>query len=419
MPQGAAQMLFSNHRKDTVRSGIYKYTQNSCEVSLACPFFSNEEVITEITRNKCRVRLVVRLCSTTTPQALAHALTLGAQVRFFTSPLFHSKLYIFGEQIALVGSANLTGSGVQSNQEIMVGVLPDDERFESLVRIFQRYWNAAEPFDERKLQEYSKFFRAKQRPRDPFDDDLKTEFGNVAPEGIQVGLPKPSKEKAFLGNYRRTYQEFLNAFRLVQSIYVSEGVRKQPKVPLRIEIDSFFSYVRETFTTGESYKAAPILVGNVLEDHVRARIKTWADQPWPYLESVMPVSYSMLTKTFADNASLDAAPYSDITTALSACHAFREQLRFFKGGLQTVIAAFSDENAVSDVKRVLDYLLFGEVDFIERMGVCIFDPRYELHHFGRACVQELFGWVNKDDAPICNGRTVKSLRYLGFNILVF
>ena len=32
------------------------------------------------------------------------------------------------------------------------------------------------------------------------------------------------------------------------------------------------------------------------------------------------------------------------------------------------------------------------------------------------CVQETYGWVNSEDVPICNGRTLKSLRSLGFNV---
>jgi hypothetical protein len=66
----------------------------------------------------------------------------------------------------------------------------------------------------------------------------------------------------------------------------------------------------------------------------------------------------------------------------------------------------------------LSHLLFGSDDFATRMGECIFDPNLSLHHFGRSCVQELYGWINTE-APVCNGRTVKALRYLGFDVVVF
>lgn len=53
------------------------------------------------------------------------------------------------------------------------------------------------------------------------------------------------------------------------------------------------------------------------------------------------------------------------------------------------------------------------------MGNCIFDESYAVKEFGRSAIQELLGWVNKENIPICNGRTVKVLRYLGFNAEVF
>jgi hypothetical protein len=50
------------------------------------------------------------------------------------------------------------------------------------------------------------------------------------------------------------------------------------------------------------------------------------------------------------------------------------------------------------------------------MGRCIFDPQYKLNHFGRSAVQELLGWINAEDLPICNNRTLRSLRWLGFDV---
>lgn len=53
------------------------------------------------------------------------------------------------------------------------------------------------------------------------------------------------------------------------------------------------------------------------------------------------------------------------------------------------------------------------------MAACIFDEDYKLDEFGRAAVQELYGWVNTENVPICNGRTVKALRYLGCKVEIF
>ena len=66
----------------------------------------------------------------------------------------------------------------------------------------------------------------------------------------------------------------------------------------------------------------------------------------------------------------------------------------------------------------MTYLLFGSDDYVERMGRCIFDPQFHLHEFGRSAVQEVLGWVNRENIPICNNRTLRALRYLGFDVSV-
>jgi hypothetical protein len=106
----------------------------------------------------------------------------------------------------------------------------------------------------------------------------------------------------------------------------------------------------------------------------------------------------------------------EIIEALEVCHAFTELLRFHLGGAPTVRKEFAEANDINRVKKSLTYLLHGKEDFIDRMGTVIFDPNYKLAKMGRSVVQELLGWVNREEVPICNGRTIKALRYLGFGL---
>jgi hypothetical protein len=395
-------MLFTNHRKDTIRGAFHTYTAKHCEVSLACPFFSYETAIEEIHKQNCKTRLIVRLCSATNPVALGKAMSGGTKIRFFTSQRFHSKLYVFGDQIALVGSANMTDAGMQSNQEIVIGVLPDDPRFEELVRLFQSYWNDAEPLDEARLKEYAAIFQSNKREQDPIDAKIKSTFGDVTPSGIQVGGPKKTSEAIYLDGYRRTYQEFLYSFRTVEKLYKEVGRRKLPEsvVPLRIEIDSFFSYVREKFTSGDSYLESEKLSGELLENNVREKIRSWHQTEWPYLQEKIPENYARIIGVLGLEEKLKSSSYEEIVDALTVCHAFHEQLRFFNGGLPTVQKEFMADNSESRVKSSLSHLLFGSGDFVTRMGECIFDPNFSLHHFGRSCVQELYGWIKCGSAGL-------------------
>ncbi len=113
------------------------------------------------------------------------------------------------------------------------------------------------------------------------------------------------------------------------------------------------------------------------------------------------------------------ASYDQLFDALTVCHSFHDLLRFHKGAMAALRCDFKRDNDLRQVKKTLTYLLFGSGDFVERMGNCIFNGEYALAWFGRSCVQETFGWVNGEDIPICNGRTVKSMRYLGFDVKTF
>ena len=74
-------------------------------------------------------------------------------------------------------------------------------------------------------------------------------------------------------------------------------------------------------------------------------------------------------------------------------------------------------NEEQRVKKTLIYLLYGTGDPVTRMANCIYDSEYKLNQFGKSNVQELIGWINKEDLPVINGRTTKVLRYFGNKVV--
>jgi hypothetical protein len=416
-------MIFTNGPSDTIRAAFERYTQTPCGVLLACPFFSSSDLVRELIRRECSVRLVVRLSAATDPDALRVISKLNVPVRYFTNRRFHSKIYIFGDDVALVGSANLTDSGIQSNREVCVGIDREDPRYERLVQLFQAYWDEASPLSEETLRSFASIIAENRMAiEDVIASKIRSAFGDVAPSGgVQVGGHRKSKEQVYLSDYKRVYQEFLQAFRILEGIYRSFKRRQQPDeiVPFRLEMDSFFSFIRETFAQGDAYQTAPLRHGPELEQNVRHHLEQWFKQRWPYLDDVMPVNYARIKMVLATPEKISAASYDELFDALTVCHAFYETLRFHKGAMPALRHDFMRDNSLDRVKRTLIYLLFGSGDFVERMGNCIFNGEYFLAWFGRSCVQETFGWVNGEDIPICNGRTVKSMRYLGFNVRTF
>ena len=202
--------LYSNSTaKDIVRSAFYNNMKDVVQISIATPFFSYSELVEELLKDGRFVRLIVVLGPATSPVHLQRLINRGnIHIRYFTSSSFHSKLYIFGDKTALVGSANLTQSGMQSNREICVEIPRDDEAFDNLVVLFESYWSQAEALIPEVLQKYTDLFNdySKNTER-TFETKIKEKFGEITPaEGIVVGKKKPSKEKTFLSDYRRTYQ---------------------------------------------------------------------------------------------------------------------------------------------------------------------------------------------------------------------
>lgn len=416
-------MIFTNGPRDTLRAAFDQYTQNPCRTFLACPFFSSGDLIRDILEKGCSVKLIVRLTPATNPEQLRRVLNLNVPVRYFTSARFHSKLYIFDTNVALIGSANLTDSGIQSNREICIGIDREDARFDQLIQLFQGYWNDAQVLDKDTLQKFEEILNTNKGSGEiDQDKEIKKALGDILPSGgTFIDRSSKTKEQIYLETYRKEYQIFLEAFRIIEKIYISFNRRQQPEhlVPLRIEIDQFFSFIRETFAQGDSYKETPLLLGADLDLNVRAYIDKWFSQRWEYLDRVIPKNYEKIYKHIGSLENIKNSNYNNILDGLMVCHSFRETFRFHKGGEAALRSDFMRDNTEKRTKESIAYLIFGNEDFISRMGNCIFNPKYSLSWFGRSSVQETFGWINSTDIPICNGRTMKAMRFLGCDVETF
>ena len=112
---------------------------------------------------------------------------------------------------------------------------------------------------------------------------------------------------------------------------------------------------------------------------------------------------------------IDAATYDELFDALTGVHAFNDRLRFVAGGLKGLKLAFLDQNGLSAIKASLTYLLHGKGTQLERAYDSLYDEKLRLAGFGEACTMELVGWMDPERPPI-NGRTIKALRFVGFDM---
>src|SRR5580698_5423099 len=135
------------------------------EAFLASPFFSTYEPIKLLSERGCKIRLLVRLCEITTPDVLRAALNdEHVAIRYYTSQRFHAKFYIV-DDLALVGSANLTDAGLKSNREVSVVLMRErDQVFDELPGLFDLLWDYADVLTVGIVEQYEKAYRSSLRP---------------------------------------------------------------------------------------------------------------------------------------------------------------------------------------------------------------------------------------------------------------
>jgi hypothetical protein len=408
-------------RSDFGRNAFAQLSQNSTAISIATAFFTEKDVVESMANNDCDVMLVVRLGFPTNPAKLRALLSNDrVQMRYFTSDSFHPKLYIFDQRVALVGSANLTSAAINSNQEILVSITSADPRFGELSALFAEYWNEAQVLTETILDKYDSIFQKYKNINHEIsncDDDVSELLDEVRFNNISTGQKKKSKELIFLETYSKTYQESVAAFNKISDVYLSNGLRKSEKVPLRLEIDSFFSFVRETYATTDSWEATEIGWTDSSRKMLNSHIQEWHKISWPHFENtICSKHYPLINEIFSSVDSISGQSLDSIIETLCVLHSFHDRLRFFKGGLESLKDAFRQKNDIEKVRSSLSHLLFGNQDVETRMADLIYDAHYKLEEFGESAVQELIGWVGSDDLPVLNARTTKILRYYGFQV---
>ncbi len=410
-----------NSYSDFVRNGIEALTEEAKNVYIAVAFFTERGIVEQILTKGCRIRLVVRLGFPTNPDALRGLLnTPGIDIRYFTAHSFHPKLYIFGNQTALVGSANLTGAAINTNQEVVVTIGSEDPRLNDLAALFSEYWGQAKVLTDEALKDYRKIYSKYERllsEQGKLDDEVLAKLGTVVANNITRDKAKESKENIFLEEFRKTYQECVSAFNVIREVYEAVGKRKAAEIPIRIEIDSFISFVRDRHVVGEAWMAMPLRNSDSARGAIRELVEEWHRTPWPHFEeTIVTENYPRLVAAFKSADAIKALSDDALFDGLSTLHSFYDRLRFNLGGLPSWKRTFLAANEPARTRESLAYLLYGAGKIEERMSSMIYSPAYKLNQFGQSNVQELIGWCNREELPVINGRTTKILRYFGFDV---
>lgn len=159
-------------------------------VWLASPFLSKpvaEEIVTAVEESQAAERhLLTALAAGSVqtrvldPSALETLLDSGFEI--CSVPNLHAKVSLIDTTWGLVGSGNLTNSGLggEGRANVELGVVLDAGQFATAAELFARWWDDADPVGAAVIAEYAALPRLKQPPGQP--------LAHGAPVG--VGLPQ-------------------------------------------------------------------------------------------------------------------------------------------------------------------------------------------------------------------------------------
>lgn len=398
---------------------------NARNAFLASPFFTTFKPIETLTQRGCEVSLLVRLCSITVPVVLRMALAdPRVRVRYYTDRHFHAKLYII-DDTALVGSANLTEAGLMTNREVSVVLRRGQENgFDDLGSLFDLLWSNAITLTPEILTQYEIAFRQIGNPSEDesFQKTLEAFVPAANVPNAKAGSEKVSKERAFLEKYHRKYDEMLiPAFHEVERVFSDFGKRRPEfaNVDPQIELGRFLGWARLVNAPGDSWMESTLADADERRTRVLSNLEDWITSTDTkagdmYDGETEVFRINRLRKAMASEEKIHGLEYDELFHALLGVHAFNDRLRHVSGGEKGLKAQFIESNSLDRIKQTLAYLIHGPGISLERSYDTIQNEKWKLAGFAEGCVMELLGWMDPHRPPI-NGRTIKALRFFGFD----
>jgi len=403
----------SNKSHDRMKPILLEQAQPGTEIKIATAFFTSFEVLQKMAEKETEIKMIVRLGFGTSPTELRKAYDLkNVSIRVFTGKRFHPKFYIFGTRVAYLGSSNLSESGLMDNQEVNIEIDEDEPVFSELENAFIEYWNAAHKLEIEEVEKFAAII--KNLPPTPEPSQLiNTQIGNF--QFNNTGLEKKNDGLSdFIESFKREYQIFLKKHKELEEIYSEVGTRKFPSVPLRIELDKFISWVRETYAKSEAVLNATIKNSSELKASIPPLINEFYTYESDSLETETVLRYETLNKVFATSKTISATPIDELINALENVYSFHEHYRRYNSEKIDLYTYFITPNDEQRIKQTFTYLLHGKDPYQERIYRCCRDEKYKLANFGLNSCTELYGLVNNEDIPILNSRTRNSMQWLGF-----
>ena len=248
---------------------------------LASPFFTTFDPIRTLTNQGCAVRLLVRLCSITPPKIVRQALAdPNVTLRYYTCRDFHAKLYII-DDVAMVGSANLTVAGLMTNREVSVVLRKGrDPAFDELPGMFNMFWDYADTMTPEICGQYEQAYKLIGNAKEDaaFQSHLEQFVSAATPPSAKVGSERVSTRRSFIQGLRRKYDEQLvPAFHEVAEVFDELGQRRPEfgDADREIELGRFLGWLRIARAPGDAWKATALLDKGQRKSRIISYLNDW------------------------------------------------------------------------------------------------------------------------------------------------
>ncbi|OSI19152.1 phospholipase D-like domain-containing protein [Neisseria dumasiana] len=393
----------------------------------ATAFFTELKCLEEVLENCGQLKLIVRLGFPTSAEQLKSLMNgkykNKVAIRYYASSNFHPKLYIFGNRRLVVGSANFTNNALKSNQEVCIELMNNNETdsadiFNELKSTFESYWNEAKVLTKDSLEEYQKLTVQYQKIHEEiYRIDSKIpihEFKN------HINLKdKKKKDDLCFDELSKRYQIGKGLVGKIIDIYKESGrILDDEKLPLRLEVDAFISFVHDKYAK-EISNCQLGLDNNqeLIRSHISAFKQHYAEgtKYKDFLLNRCEKDLPRLEKFLSDKEIIQNAPIESIVQSIWVLNTIWTTIGRYAGGEQPFIKQFIDENGEQKIRDTLIYILYGKDSIEERIYQAV-RGKYKLYKFDQSSVEELIGWINNENLPIINERVIRVLRYYGADV---
>jgi HKD family nuclease len=412
--------LYSNSNETRLENRLNEICKDT-DLYISVAFFWHSDFIFKSLENGCNIMLIVRLDFGTSPDELLKIINSNnpnINIRYYSCKTFHPKLYIIDNTCAIIGSSNLTHKGLYNNLELNIEIEKDNPIFGDIKSEFYYEWENAGVLTKEKALEFKEIYDQNKNRLLDSQRLFFLKMGEVLTPNI-TNDNKKNISKEIIENFRRKYQLYISAVNKLINIYtsVSDKRKYSEKIPLRMEIDRFLSWIKDSQYIGEAYKDRPILNEKEIIAEIVSLKNEFINFKGNEYYNNTERNFLKLNENLGSEEKIKTQPINNLVESLKLINAFHDQLRFYEGGLEFMVKEFLTKNDHDKIRNTLIYILFGKGDYVTRIFNSLYDPKYKLQAFGENSIKELFGNINNENIPTCNGRMQRSMQWLGFGNL--